>query len=320
MLVADIGGTNARFAIADRGADETFKLSEVRRLDAAAFETICDAAAAYLEMIGERPRRACFAAAGPVEDDGVDVTNSHWRLDKAEISAALALDDLKIVNDFSALAAGVDQLAASDFIEVKTGEAVPSAPILVIGPGTGLGQALVVPTRQGRQIIATEGGHISFAPRTDQDVAVMQFLAQDIPYVSNEQLLSGPGLGRMHRALSVLAGRPLPKARAAAEITGSAADGSDPIAMEAVAMFCGLLGRVVGDAVLSTGARGGVVLGGGILPKIIEVFLKSDFVERFGDKGPMRAYMAKIPVRMISSDEAALLGAAALSSPFSEYG
>ena len=310
ILVADIGGTNARFALIEINESGQLIQRDANRFRAEDFETVRDAAAAYIETVGDKPKRACFAAAGPISDEGVEFTNSHWRLTHDEIHSALKLDQFLIVNDFFALAAGTAHLKAGETIEAKPGVGDASTPTLVIGPGTGLGQALIVPTPGGSHIVSTEGGHVSFAPRTEEEIAVMQFIAREHPRVSVERLLSGRGLVNIHRALCVIADTPR-VALQADEISAAALDQSYPIAMQAVEVFCSVLGRVAGDAVLSTGARAGVLLGGGILPKIQEIFLNSSFVEKFLDKGRMRDYVEPVPISLITSDGVALYGAAA---------
>ncbi len=309
ILVADIGGTNARFAIAvSDGGRISIRDAQIFRAED--FETIRDAADAYLESVAEQPKQGCFAAAGPIIDDEVDFTNSHWTLRPSDIAPPLNLDRFLIVNDFFGLAAGVAHLPDDDFVAVKEGSPKPDAPQLVIGPGTGLGQALIVPTGAGQKIVATEGGHVSFAPRTDEEFEIKKFIAREHPRVSVERLLSGRGLVNIHRALCAIEGAQRVSLQAN-EITAAAISGEYPIAVKAVDMFCSVLGSVAGDAVLATGARGGAVLGGGILPKIRDVFLKSTFVDRFSEKGRMSDYVGAVPVRMIVSDGAALYGAAA---------
>ena len=235
VLVADIGGTNARFALATRDADG-IRVSEPGKFKAEDFETIRDAADAYLESVSVRPKRACFAVAGPVTDDVIEFTNSPWVLDIANVRAAMALEVLDVINDFEALAAGVAFLREDDLITVKTGEAEPDAPVLVIGPGTGLGQALIVPFEGRRKIISTEGGHVSFAPRTPDEIAVLEFIAREHPRVSVERLLSGRGLVNIHRALCVLSNTQR-ISLAADEITAAAISGEYPVAVKAVDMF-----------------------------------------------------------------------------------
>ncbi|MEO1135872.1 MAG: glucokinase [Pseudomonadota bacterium] len=307
-LVADIGGTNARFALAERN-ENAISVKDVRSFRAEDFKTIRDAADAYLEAVGVKPVIACFAVAGPVTYASVEFTNSPWVLEIEETEKALGLKHLAVMNDFEALASSVQYLRGDDLVLVKAGPGDSDAPKLVIGPGTGLGQALIVPCEERDRIIATEGGHVSFAPRTDKEFEVMKFIAREHPHVSVERLLSGSGLVNIYRALCAI--REIPRASLQAnEITAAAIDGSHPIAAEAVNMFCAVLGRVAGDAVLSTGARGGVFLGGGILPKIKDIFLKSDFADCFHDKGRMRDYLEDVPVQLIVRDGAALLGAA----------
>ena len=311
VLVADIGGTNARFACA-KNSGGRITVRDVQRFRAEDFETVGDAADAYLESIGDKPKRACFAAAGFVRDGEVAFTNSHWRLRADDITQLLKLDDFLVVNDFYAMAAGVAHLTDDAFVEVKKGVGDASAPRLVIGPGTGLGQALIVPSAGGEIVIPTEGGHVSFAPSTDEEYEVLKFIAREHPRVSVERLLSGRGLVNIHRALCSLAGVRRVSLRAD-EITAAAAGDDDqyPIAGKAVDTFCAVLGKVAGDAVLATGARGGVVLGGGILPKIRDIFLSSRFNERFLNKGRMTAYVEAVPVRLIVREDAAFYGAAA---------
>ena len=309
VLVADIGGTNARFAIADfQGGRPVIR--DAQSFLAEDFETIRDAADAYLESISDRPDRACFAAAGPIVGEEVKFTNSHWTLRAADITRPLALNQFEMVNDFYALASGVPFLPDEAFVIVKDGAAVTSAPILVIGPGTGLGQAIIAPTSDGSIVISTEGGHVAFAPYTDEEIAVREFIAREHPRVSVERLLSGRGLVNIHRALCAIEGAQRVSLQAS-EITKAASTGEYPIAVKAVDMFCSIFGRVAGDAVLATGAQGGVVLGGGILPKIKTVFLSSDFADRFVQKGRMSDYVKSVPVRLIDTDGAALYGAAA---------
>lgn len=309
FLVADIGGTNARFALAElMGAGVS--VGEMHAFRAEDYESIRDAADAFLEAVGAKPKRACFAVAGPITDAVVEFTNSPWVLDIAKTQKQLKLDRLVAINDFEALATSVRHLGRADLERVKPGEAVADAPVVVIGPGTGLGQALIVPSGGVDRIVATEGGHVAFAPFDEEEIEVLRFIAREHKRVSVERLLSGRGLVNIHRALCAIAGTPRVSLQAD-EITQAAIGGDYPIARRAVAMFCAILGSVAGDAVLSSGARGGVVLGGGILPKIRAFFLASAFTARFLDKGRMRPYVETAPVDLIIRDGAALVGAAA---------
>jgi len=309
-LVADIGGTNARFALAENDGDGV-RLSSMQVFRAEDFESICDAADAYLEAVAKKPNRACFAVAGPVTGDAIKFTNSSWVFRIGEIRSALGLQRILVVNDFEALACGVRRLTDEDLATIGSGAGDPTAPTLVIGPGTGFGQALIVPFDGCERVVPTEGGHVSFAPRTQKEIEIMQFIAREHPRVSVERLLSGRGLVNIHRALCALADTPRISLRAD-EITAAAKTKKFPIASEAVDMFCAILGDVAGDAALTTGARGGVVLGGGILPMIRDIFVRSRFVDCFLGKGRMRTYLESIPVKLIIRDGAALVGAAVM--------
>ncbi len=308
LLVADIGGTNARFALADFGAAGV-KLGDMHAFRAEDYETISDAAHAFLEAVQAKPKAACFAVAGPITDEVVEFTNSPWVLDIAKVKKQLRLERLLAINDFEALAASVRHLQPSDLAQVKPGVSEPNAPIMVMGPGTGLGQSIIVPAGGKDIIIATEGGHVAFAPQDDEEIEVLRFIMREHKRVSIERLLSGRGLVNIHRALCAVAGKPRASLQAD-EITHAAMTREYPIAVKAVDLFCAILGSAAGDAVLASGARGGVILGGGILPKIRDIFLKSNFVERFLDKGRMRDYVEPVPVDLIVRDGAALIGAA----------
>lgn len=310
VLVADIGGTNARFGLAVRdGAHWAVNLPQT--FHAEDFATIRAAAEAYLQKTAVSPRRACFAVAGPAHGESVAFTNSPWVLDKARLGRDLGLDAFRVVNDFEALAAGVLHLPDEAFVRVKSGTPQAGAPRLVIGPGTGLGQALLVPFGDVWKVTPTEGGHVAFAPRTPEEFEIMRFIAREHPRVSVERVLSGGGLVNLYQALSEIAGASSEPLQAP-EITHAAKTRSDVIAEKAVELFCGVLGAVAGDAVLSAGARGGVFLGGGILPKIQDIFLASDFAAQFLDKGRMRTYVEPVPVDLIVQEGGAMLGAAAL--------
>ncbi len=308
VLVADIGGTNARFALATIGG--AVSVGDMHAFRAEDYESIRDAADAFLEAVQAKPRVACFAVAGPITDAVVEFTNSPWVLDIEKTQRQMKLERLLAINDFEALATGVRHLKAADFLEVKAGDSDKGAPVLVIGPGTGLGQALIVPAPGGDRVIPTEGGHVAFAPQTEEEIEVLRFIQREHKRVSIERLLSGRGLVNIHRALCAIAGTPRVSLQAD-EITRAAETKEFPVAVKAVEMFCAVLGSAAGDAVLAAGARGGVVLGGGIIPKIRDAFLRSAFVDRFLDKGRMRDYVGAVPIRLITRDGAALVGAAA---------
>lgn len=309
LFVADIGGTNARFAVAEvDGAHIRFLHRET--MQAEDFEHLADAAKAFLESwSGPRPSRATFAVAGPVGAAEFQFTNSHWRFAPAALRSQLRLDALKVINDFEAMARGAVAARPEDLKSVKPGAPVADAPIAVTGPGTGLGLAAVHPSTAGLHVVATEGGHAAFAPRTEKEIEVLQFVAREHEFVSYERLLSGRGLVNLHRALCAVNGVTRVTLRPE-DITAAALAGTLPVAREATRMFCDILGTYAGDVALMNGARGGVILAGGILPKIESILRESAFVERFSAREPMTAYLDAIPVALLINDAAALEGAA----------
>ena len=313
FLVADIGGTNARFAIAvpDEGS-KGFSLEHQQSFRAEDFDTLLGAVNAYGEYLPTPiPKQACFAVAAQPSNGVYHFTNSPWMLDSEEIKDALSLSTMMVVNDFQAMTSGARYMQDEDRILVRDGTAVPDAPQIVLGPGTGLGLGLLVPCGDKVRIIATEGGHAAFAPQNEEEIEILRLIMREHKLVLFEHLLSGRGLVNIHRALCVLAGKPRVSLRPS-EITAAAYGDDYPIAKKAVNVFCAILGSFAGNAAVTTGARGGVMLAGGILPKISDVFLKSDFNARFGAKGPHEKYLAKVPVHLLTSEATALIGAAHL--------
>ena len=312
-LVADIGGTNARFGLA-RGDSETgFQLEQIRRFKNKDFGDLQDAAHAYLEGCeGDRPQRGCVAVAGPVSPGRIQLTNSSWSFEPESLAHHLGLETLLPVNDFAAQARGAPLAPPEDTITIRKAEADPSAPCAVLGPGTGLGLGLLIPHTSGMMVIPTEGGHAGFAARTDEQREVGRFLAREFGFTSWERILSGAGLVNLHRALSDLEGLP-PTDPLPEEITQEAMSDPRSLARRAVDLFCSVLGGYAGDVAVMSGARGGIYLTGGILPSIQPILASSDFETQFTERGPMSRYNQAIPVWLIISDEAPLLGAAALA-------
>ena len=312
-LVADIGGTNARFALARGDCREGFALEQIRRFKNEEFEDLRDAARAYLESCtGDRPQRACLAVAGPVASGRVQLTNSTWRFRPDELARDLGLEALLPVNDFAAQARGAPLVAPEDTVPLNDAAPEPGAPCAVLGPGTGLGLGLLIPRTGGMVVVPTEGGHAGFAPRSDEEAAVGRFIADEHGFVSWEQLLSGRGLVNIHRALCHLEGLPAPDS-CAEDITREALVDAESMSRRVVDLFCAALGAYAGDVAVMTGALGGVYLGGGIVPKIRTLLEASAFETRFTQRGPMTRYASAIPVWLIVSDAAPLLGAAALA-------
>ncbi|RAI59593.1 glucokinase [Roseicella frigidaeris] len=302
-LIADIGGTNARFALFDgRTYSPPFRLA----LDTVG--SIAEAAAGYLAT-RPQPEAAVFAVAGPMKDNRVRLTNRGWVVDGAEIAGLLGIPQVRVVNDFAALSAALPDLTGEDLFPLGGGPPEPGAPMAVLGPGTGLGVGAFLPPDR---VLVTEGGHASLAAHDPREAAVVEWLRGRHGHVSAERLLSGQGIENIHAALVALDGGGRPELEAAA-ITARALAGECPVCREALEMFCAVLGGVAGDLALLYGARGGVYVGGGISPRFPEFIATSRFRQRFEAKGRFRDWLAPIPAWVIMHPDAAMVGLAALA-------
>ena len=314
-LIGDIGGTNARFALVTPGA---FEPQHIRSLPCADYPGLVEAVRDYLarvEHAGEQaPREACLAFACPVHGDRIQMTNNHWDVAKSEVQAALDLTLFKTLNDFTAQALGVPHVDDQELVSIKPGHADSHAARLVIGPGTGLGVAGLVPGRQAWIPLPAEGGHVTFAPTDEREQNLLRYFRNRYGRVSVERILCGQGLADLYAAHCSLKGA-TPRYSSPAEVTAAANQG-DAVATDTVKRFLKILGDVCGDAALTLGARGGVYLCGGIMPRLIDWVPRSRFGEAFADKGRMNAYNADIPVRVVTAPWTGLLGAAeALHNP-----
>ncbi|WP_030166520.1 glucokinase [Spirillospora albida] len=306
-LVADVGGTNARFALVD-GPDGTPE--HVASLPTRDHAGLADAAAAYLARhAGVRPSAACLAVAGPVSGGTYHLTNAGWPAGTADaVRERLRIPRLEILNDFEALALALPRLAPGDLIPVGPSAPTGGGTLAVVGPGTGLGVAGLVPTAAGWLALPGEGGQVDIPAATEREVEVMRLLRAERGAATAELLLSGDGLARIHRFLAVIDGVPAAEPLDPARICSRL---DDPLCEEAVLMFCALLGSLAGNVALTLGARGGVYLGGGILPRIADVLCGSSFRARFEWKPPVEDYLRTIPTALIVHPGPALVGAAA---------
>lgn len=307
-LIADIGGTHARFALCTSTAD----IAEIGMVNTADFPTIVDAIRHYLDRHGNPPiRNAVIGIANPVLGDHVRMTNFQWQFSIEQTRQALGLDTLHVINDFTALALALPYLPADELTRVGGGSAASGCPMGVLGPGTGLGVSALIPAPAGKWIpLAAEGGHVSFAPADDRELMLWQAARRDFRHVSMERLLSGSGLQFIHRSLCESRGLAVPDYSPAQISRRALADG-DACCLEALDTFCAILGTAAGDLAVTLGARAGIYIGGGIIPKLGDYFPKSPFRARFEDKGRFSGYLAAIPVFVITSAYPALLGAAA---------
>ncbi len=304
-LLADIGGTNVRFAL-QRGAEPATEIMVLATEDYAALD---QAALSYLARIG-RPadlKLGAFAIASPITGDLVSMTNLPWRFSTEEVRRALGFDALLVVNDFVAVAHGVPYLPTTELIQVGGEQPVPLEQKALIGPGTGLGTSGLVPSKDQWIVLEAEGGHVTMAPANDRESAILAQLRPVYGHVSAERVVSGMGLVNLYTAIAGLEGRPTENLEPP-DITRKAAQGTCPICKEAVDTFCAMLGTIAGNLVLTLGARGGLYIGGGIVPKLGEVFFQSGFRRRFEEKGRFESYVAPVPAYVIVSKYPAFIG------------
>lgn len=340
LLVADIGGTYARFGLVRvpvlasglasgfdaelaSGLDSGLAVRDVETFACADYRGPATAAKAYLARRDLTVRRAAIAVASPVIADRIALTNSPWRFSRRRLRDALSLDQLVVLNDFAALALALPSLGARDYQSLQVGDPAPGAPCAVLGPGTGLGVSALLPDGAGGIVLPTEGGHRDLAATGDREWDVIRTLSTPCGHVSAEAVLSGAGLVRLEATLRQLEGQhpdplasPGARERDASDVVAAARDAASgrvpaPFATEAIHLFTGWLGAVAGDLVLTLGARGGLYLGGGMLPKMASVFDRQVFLQRFLDKGRFRNYLQHTPVRLITDPAAALRGAGA---------
>lgn len=316
-LVGDIGGTNARFAIADLTGPAPV-LWGVRAYRGADFERPLDAVETYLATVEEGPSIAVLAVAGPVDAGAARLTNAGWRLSEAEL-VAWGFGRARLINDFAAQAWALPLLGPGDAADLGGGPADPAATLAVLGPGTGFGVAAWVRDGEGREaVLSGEGGHVAFAPCDEVEIEVLRRLSARHGRCSVERILSGPGLLELHRTLAELAGEPGAAARPE-QITARAL-ANDPAAARTLERFCAILGAVAGDVALAYGARGGVYIAGGIAPTILEFLERSAFRARFEAKGRFAGYLREIPTRVVTREHPALLGAANVARRLREAG
>ncbi len=307
-VVADIGGTHARFAHLTGQGD----LGPVTTLSTPAFRGVADALEAFLAQSGgPRPVRLALAVAAPVLGNEVALTNANWHFSVRDLKARLNLAVLEVVNDYEALALALPHLTAADRVCIGPpgGDVRDGAPMAVLGPGTGLGMAGLMPVGARWYPVTSECGYIGLSPLTDEELAVFRVLRDKYGRVSVERVLSGPGLVDLYGALAFLDNRKAEDVTPEAIIT-AAQNGSDRIAVDTLRMFCDLLGGLAGDVALLFLARGGVYLAGGILPRIVDILKASGFRERFEHKGRGNHVVAPIPTCLITHAFPTMLGCA----------
>ena len=309
-LVGDVGGTNCRLALAERTASGGIELHHSERFAVSEYGHFNDVVAAYLNAHEIDVKQGAFAFAGPKFDDEIRMTNLNWIVSEDELRKKFDLENVVVLNDFVAMANGATVIPDDGFETLIAGKVDYSKPVAVLGPGTGLGLSYILPGKPLR-IIPTEGGHTAFAPGNELEREVLAYWSKRLSFVSAETLLSGPGMGRLHMAICAIMDSP-DNGLTAPEIVSAAELNKSSIARITVNHFCSILGGFAGNAAVTQGASGGVVIGGGVSRHIAKFIEGSEFTSRFKDRGPGSWYVKNIPVRLIQANFVPLYGAAAM--------
>jgi glucokinase len=303
ILLGDIGATNARFSLLSNG-----NLNAISSFQVAEFEKFTDVLATFIKEHCPQAQihQALLAIAGPVKGERVTLTNSSWVIDSRELQKGFGLQ-IRIVNDFEAVAYSLPSLASADLAGIGGGRSEAGAPMAVLGPGSGLGVACLVDHSERWLVVASEGGHVTLAPTSEQEDRIADHLRKRFGHVSAERVISGSGLENIYQAIAALEGLEVPQ-RNAAEITKNALSGECQLARRSLHAFCAFLGSFAGNVALTFGARGGVYIAGGISPRILDFLVRSEFRKRFEAKGRFRGYLVAIPSCVITHPAAALIG------------
>lgn len=302
-LLADIGGTNARFAVLD--GNQVGMIAHLAVKDHATFHAALEA---YLGSLAAGTlQSAIIAVAGAVQNGRCVLTNSSWVIDAAELAAAYGFSAARVINDFEAVAWSLPRIAPGKLRQIGGGQPLAGTPLVAVGPGTGLGVAVNVPHATDHVVLPGEGGHVTMAGCSAREDAVIGHLRDRFGHVSAERVLSGSGLENLYRALAAVDGLTLPHRRAP-EIARDGVDGSCATSRAAIDMFCAMLGTVAGNLALTLGAKGGIYIAGGILRQIPDYLAGSQFRMRFEDKGRFQSYLAPIPTYLVLEDDVAFLG------------
>lgn len=312
-IIADIGGTNMRVAQVDHQGN----ITSITIYACADYASLAEVLSDFIEreQLSEMAINACLAIACPVDNDLIVMTNLPWQFSKSELKAKLSLNELVMINDFTAIAHAIPQLSAKQKVQVGKGDVIANKPISICGAGTGLGVANLVASDAGWQSLSGEGGHVDFAPVDQQEIAILQFLLKKYEHVSYEQLLSGLGIEQIYQALSHENNTPITNV-SAKDITEKALAKSCPIAEETLAQFCRILGSFAGNLALTLGSYGGVYIAGGIVPRFIEFFTNSEFRQRFEAKGRLSRFNQPIATFIVTEEQPGLIGASAYLEQF----
>ena len=305
-LIGDIGGTNARLAMCNL---ETGKISNIQRFLTRDFLSFEEVITRFMNDTPVKLQYACLAIASPINDEWITMTNNSWAFSPAALKKKFGFEQLEIINDFTAVSMSIPSLSNECVIKFGGGDSERHQPIAVYGAGTGLGVSCLI-ERNGWMVIPGEGGHVDFGATTDEEEVICSIMRSRLGHLSAEKLLSGQGLVNLYEAV-VLADKRQPEMLSPAEVTARALNNSCKDCYRTLTLFCTAMGHFGGNLALTYGAAGGVYIAGGIVPKIKEFFLKSDFRVAFEDKGRFGKWLKRVPVYLIIHDSPGLIGAVA---------
>lgn len=310
ILAGDIGGTNARFGCLERKASGSWTVHHFSKMKGADFVSFDEALQKYLSTHDLKPKRAAFSAAGPVEQGYINLTNADWQISAQRVQDNHGVEICALYNDFTGMTRAIPELSDDDFITVRSGQARPNETILVAGPGTGFGVGYLVPTKQGWHVMPTEGGHMAFTPQTKLELELLTVLQKDMDFVSLELVSSGKGLPVIHKAICDIHGQPYTPL-SPDDIREKAVE-NDPICEDVCRIRSAATMGAIGDLTLAGGARGGVVLAGGVSERMLDFYMRPEAMNRFLNRGVRTDYVRDIPMRLLKCPMAPLIGSAAL--------
>lgn len=310
ILAGDIGGTNARFGCLKREPEGGWTVHNYAKIKGSDFASFDEAIESYLSQLDVRPTRAAFAAAGPVEAGYINLTNTDWQISAERTASLHGFETCALFNDFAGMTRSIPELSDDDFTVVRSGQARENEPILVAGPGTGFGVGYLVPTKSGWHVMSTEGGHISYSAQSSLELELLNFLRRDRDYVSLELVSSGKGLPVIHKAVCEIHGQDY--VFVDPDQIRERASANDPVCRDVCHIRAAATMGAIGDLALSGGARGGIVLAGGVSERMIEFYMQPTAMNRFLNRGPQSDYVRDIPMRLLKCPLAPLIGSAAL--------
>jgi glucokinase len=316
ILAGDIGGTNTRLAFFE-GTPDHLNVVAIEVFPSQEHPGLAEIARLFLDKHHQTARAAVFGIAGAVVDNRVEATNLPWVVDARQLAGELRLDRVELINDLLANAHGIALLNESDFVSLNPGAPSPTGNRALISAGTGLGEAGLLAAPNGYQPFPSEGGHADFAPRSELEIELLRYLMGRFDHVSYERVLSGPGLHNLYEFLRDTGrgeepgwlAEQIAQSDPSAAIATSALEGTSDICVQALDIFVSVYGAEAGNLALKVVATGGMFVGGGIAPKILRKLSSSTFIKAFNAKGRMGRLLQDIPVRVITNDKTALLGA-----------